>query len=76
MITFLLSSTHPGGKCLLITYAFSGHCKKLTPEYIKAAATLAAQNPPQFVAKVDATEQKALGTRFGVKGFPTLMWFV
>lgn len=53
-----------------------GHCKKLTPEYAAAAAHLATLDPPRFVAKVDATEQKAVAERFGVKGFPTLHWFV
>jgi len=53
-----------------------GHCKKLTPEYAAAAQHLATQDPPRFVAKVDATEHKAVAERFGVKGFPTLHWFV
>ena len=35
---------------------FSGHCKKLAPEYEKAASTLAELDPPMTVAKVDATE--------------------
>jgi len=35
---------------------FSGHCKKLTPEYEKAAIKLAELEPPMYVAKVDATE--------------------
>jgi len=52
-----------------------GHCKKLAPEYAAAASELAAQNPPQYVAKVDATENNALAERFEIKGFPTLIWF-
>jgi thiol-disulfide isomerase/thioredoxin len=35
-----------------------GHCKKLAPEYVQAAAKLAEQDPPRFIAKVDATENK------------------
>ena len=64
---FLTGSNH--------VYFFSGHCKKLTPEYIQAAETLAKNDPPFFVAKVDATEQKKVSEEFGVQGFPTLKWF-
>lgn len=53
----------------------SGHCKKLAPEYASAAATLAKQDPPQYIAKVDATENNALAERFEIKGFPTLIFF-
>lgn len=64
-------------KILVEFYApWCGHCKKLAPEYVAAAAKLALENPPVFLAKVDTTEQKALGTRFEIKGFPTLKWFV
>jgi len=52
-----------------------GHCKKLAPEYEAAAEVLKAQDPPLTIAKVDATEQKALAERFEIKGFPTLAWF-
>jgi len=51
-----------------------GHCKKLTPEYEKAAQTLAGSENIAL-AKVDATEEKQSGSRFGVRGYPTLKWF-
>jgi protein disulfide-isomerase A1 len=53
-----------------------GHCKKLAPEYSKAALRLAELDPVVPLAKVDATEEKDLASRFEVKGFPTLKWFV
>merc|ERR1719428_1917685 len=49
-----------------------GHCKKLAPEYEKAATELKGQIP---LGKVDATEEKELATRYNVKGFPTMVWF-
>lgn len=52
-----------------------GHCKKLAPEYAAAAQELATRDPPLSLAKVDATENKELGERFGIKGFPTLKFF-
>jgi hypothetical protein len=42
---------------------------------VKAAAELAAMDPPRYIAKVDATEHKELATRFDIKGFPTLNFF-
>jgi protein disulfide-isomerase A1 len=52
-----------------------GHCKKLAPEYSAAAQILAKEDPPIALAKVDVTEQKGLGEKFEIKGFPTLKWF-
>ena len=50
-----------------------GHCKSLAPEWTKAANTLS--DSPVKLAKVDATEQKALATQFEIRGFPTIKWF-
>jgi len=49
-----------------------GHCKSLAPHYEEASDKL-----PEGVrlAEVDATEETALGERFGIRGYPTLKWF-
>ena len=52
-----------------------GFCKKLAPEYVKVAAALRLEDPPLRIAKVDATEEKELSERYGVRGFPTLKLF-
>lgn len=50
-----------------------GHCKKLEPEYEKAASALKLRGVP--LGKVDATEEKDLASKYNVKGFPTMIWF-
>ena len=42
---------------------------------IVPAQTLAAQDPPRYIAKVDATENNELSERHGIKGFPTLVFY-
>ena len=53
-----------------------GHCKKLTPEWESAAKSLKdlKLETPIVLANLDATEEdnKALATKYGVKGFPTI----
>jgi protein disulfide-isomerase A6 len=50
-----------------------GHCKKLAPEYERAAKKM--QDDGVKFGAVDATAHESLGSRFGVRGFPTLKVF-
>uniref|UniRef100_A0A915PNW4 protein disulfide-isomerase n=1 Tax=Setaria digitata TaxID=48799 RepID=A0A915PNW4_9BILA len=52
-----------------------GHCKKMAPEFEKAATKLLQNDPPIHLAEVDCTEEKKTCDDFGVSGFPTLKIF-
>ncbi|KAL1132792.1 hypothetical protein AAG570_010744, partial [Ranatra chinensis] len=61
---------------LVMFYApWCGHCKKMKPEYEKAATLLKTKSVVGSLAAVDATKEAALSKRFGVKGFPTVKYF-
>ncbi len=45
-----------------------GHCKKLAPEYTKAAGILKGKTNVAL-AKIDATVEKSLAEEFEIKGF-------
>jgi len=61
------------GLVLVEFYApWCGHCKKLAPEWEKAATLLKGQ---ATLVKVDATVEADLGQQFGVRGYPTIKVF-
>uniref|UniRef100_A0A0G4GES3 Protein disulfide-isomerase n=1 Tax=Chromera velia CCMP2878 TaxID=1169474 RepID=A0A0G4GES3_9ALVE len=49
-----------------------GHCKRLAPEYEKAAQKLKGTFP---LAKVDATVERSLADKFQIRGYPTIKFF-
>jgi len=53
-----------------------GHCKKLAPEYASAAGQLINTLPNVRLAKIDCTVEKELASRFEIRGFPTLKFFI
>ncbi|KAJ8762887.1 hypothetical protein K2173_023016 [Erythroxylum novogranatense] len=54
-----------------------GHCKKLAPEYEKAASVLSSHDPPVVLAKFDASDEsnRDFAGQYDIKGFPTLKIF-
>merc|ERR1712033_149934 len=52
-----------------------GHCKRLAPEYEKAADRLVKNDPPVPIAKVDCTAETSTCSKYGVSGYPTLKIF-
>jgi protein disulfide-isomerase A6 len=51
-----------------------GHCKNLAPIYEELANAFS-REPSVLIAKVDATQEPDLASRYGVEGYPTLKWF-
>ncbi|MCP4990241.1 MAG: protein disulfide-isomerase [Colwellia sp.] len=52
-----------------------GHCKSMAPGYAKLAKRMKDEEGAS-ISQVDATVQTKLAEKYGVKGFPTLKFFV
>lgn len=53
-----------------------GHCKSMAPAYSKLAERMKNEKDGVAIAKVDATVENELASKFGVQGFPTLKFFI
>ncbi|KAE9137205.1 hypothetical protein PF002_g2180 [Phytophthora fragariae] len=51
-----------------------GHCKRLAPTWNKLSRTLKENGSKARVAKVDCTVHRRVCSRFGVNGYPTLVF--
>lgn len=52
------------------------HCEKFAPEYEKAALRLQSLTPPIHIAKINGIENDSLLSKYEIKGFPTLLYFI
>ncbi|KAF9158370.1 hypothetical protein DFQ26_007728 [Actinomortierella ambigua] len=64
------------GKHVLVEFyaPWCGHCKNLAPTYEKVASAFANEENV-VVANVDATVEKGVAEKYGVKGYPTIKFF-
>jgi protein disulfide-isomerase-like protein len=66
------SSGATTGDWMVEFYApWCGHCKHLAPVYEEVATELKGE---VNVAKVDASKERSIGSRFEIKGFPTILF--
>ena len=52
-----------------------GHCKRLVPEYERAANLLKEKGSSAVVGKVDSTVERTSASTYSIRGYPTLLYF-
>jgi len=65
------------GKWIIKFYApWCGHCQMLEPKWNELSTTMSINYADEgvLVARIDASKHRDVGTRFGIKGFPTLIY--
>ncbi|GAB0097313.1 protein disulfide-isomerase A5 [Sergentomyia squamirostris] len=61
---------------MVMFYApWCGHCKRMKPEYEKAAQTMKEEDIPGMLAAVDATREGAVALQYNINGYPTVKFF-
>lgn len=74
----IFEKTEAGAALVLVFCApWSQICQELMPIYKEAAAELKAENPPIYLAMMDADpmDNRNIALRYGAKGFPTVKVF-
>ena len=60
----------------MFTSPWCTKCSEMDPDFIKAAFELSKLNPPVFLAKIDAPNNRRLTEKYKVKSFPFFFLFL